>query len=202
MIALLLLLQAAPAPTEACAPGVYLEGGVAEAPTPIHEKLTDHRKMSGIVGFALLGGFTPLKVKTVLPGKAAAVRTHAQRPAFIFCEPPEPAAEPEPGGQMGYVGVSAAGYSPLEFRLVRFDVEGDQREVPLSAMSVTGPKAGAVQNATVRFEATEIAPGQFRVVPAADLAAGEYGFLKTSGNTPAANGKKAPPERVFDFAVE
>jgi hypothetical protein len=202
MIAFLLLLQAAAAPVESCAPGVYLEGSAAEAPTPIPERLTDHRKMSGVIGFALLGGFTPLKVKTVLPGKAAAVRTRAQRPAFIFCAPQEPAAEPAPGGQMGYVGASAPGYSPREFRLVRFDVEGDQREVPLSAMSVTGPKAGAVQKSTVRFDATEIAPGQFRVVPAEDLEAGEYGFLKTVGNTTAANGKKAAPERVFDFAVE
>ena len=202
MISFLLLIQAAAAPAASCAPGIYLEAGAPEELTPIPERLTDHRKVSGLLGYALLGGLTTLKVKTVLPGNAATVRTHASRPAFIFCSPKEQTAEAASGDQMGYVGVSAPGYSPREFRLVRFDVERDQREVPLSAMSITGPKVGAVQKATVRFETTEIAPGRFRVVPTDDLAAGEYGFLKTVGNTTAANGKKAAPERVFDFAVE
>jgi hypothetical protein len=202
MIGLLLLVQAATAPAAACAPGVYLESNAPEALIPVPERLTDHRKMSGLLGYALLGGFTTLKVKTVLPGKTATVRTRAPRPAFIFCSPDVKPAESASGGQMGYVGVSAPGLSPREFRLVRFDVEGDQREVPLSAMSITGPKAGAVQKSTVRFETVELSPGRFRIVPTEDLTAGEYGFLKTVGNTTAANGKKAAPERVFDFAVE
>lgn len=200
MIGFMLLLQAAAAMAP-CPAGVYLEGGSPDALTPVPERLTDHRKISGLIGYALLGGLTTLKVKTVLPGKSASVKASARRPSFIFCSPPE-AAAPTGGEAMGYVGVSAPAFSPREFRLIRFDVEGEQREVPLSAMSITGPKAGAVQRSTVRFKSEELAPGRFRIVPNDDLAAGEYGFLRTVGNTSLANGKKAASERVFDFAVE
>ena len=201
MIGLLFLIQAVATSAEPCAPGVYLQGSAPELLTPVPELLTDHRKVSGLVGFALLGGFTTLKVKTVLPGKAAGVRARGPRPAFIFCAAHQDAAEGA-GASMAYVGVSATALSPREFRLVRFDVQGDQREVPLSAASITGPKAGAVQQSTVRFEAEELSPGRYRVVPREDLAPGQYGFLKTAGNTTAANSKKTPAERVFDFAVE
>ena len=156
-----------------------------------------------MVGFMLLGGMTSLKVKTVLPGKAAAVRMKAARPSFLFCfEVREPAGEADDDGGMSYVGTSAQAASPREYRLVRFDVEGDQREVVLAANSVTGPKTGDIEKSNVRFEIKDVAPGQYLVTPQKDLAPGEYGFLKTAGNITAANGKRAPAERVLDFAID
>lgn len=205
MIALALLLQAAVAePTPpSCDPGAYLDAAQPEARTRLTERMTDHRKISGMVGFMLLGGMTSLKVKTVLPGKAAAVRTALVRPRFLFCyEAQESSEGAADDGGMRYVGTSAQAMSPHEYRLVRFDIEGDQREVVLAANSVTGPKTGDIEKSTVRFEVREVAPGQYLVTPQKDLAPGEYGFLKTAGNITAANGKRAPAERVLDFAVE
>lgn len=208
MIALFLAaLQAeAAAPAQAvadCAPGVYVASGVPETLTLVPEQVTSHRKVGGMPAFMLLGGFTSMTIKTVLPGKAAMVRATSARPRFVFCfAAPEPAKDEPEGGAMAYVGASTPATSPREFRLVRFDVAGDQREAPLSGMSVTGPKTGAVNKSTIRFDVEEVAPGRHVVTPRQDLAPGEYGFLKTTGNINAHNTKKTPPERVFDFAVD
>lgn len=198
MIALALTLQAV-APAE-CAPGVHLvtaDGSLQ----PLADQQTSHRKMAGLLGYALLGGMTSLKVKTVLPGKAAATRVPPGRPVFLLCAAAVE-AQPTQGGGMGYVGPSVRATAPSELRLVRFDVAGDQREVPLSAMSITGPKTGAIEKTTVRFSAEELGPGRYRMTPQQDLTAGEYGFMKTVGNTTMEGGKKAAQERVYDFAVD
>lgn len=198
MIVLALILQAAAALE--CAPGLHLEGA-AGALTPIADQLTDHRKMSNLLGYALLGGMSTMKVKTVLPGRSAAIRTRAVRPTFLLCaNAGQPEASSASGG-MGYVGPSVRATVPSELRLVRFDVTGSQREVPLSAVSITGPKTGAVDKSTVRFSVEELSPGRYRMTPQQDLVAGEYAFMKTVGNT-AMVGKKAAQERVYDFAVD
>lgn len=198
MIALALALQAS-VPAE-CPPGVHLLSGDGVL-SPLADQLTSHRKMGNVLGYALLGGMTSLKVKTVLPGKAAATRVQSRRPAFLLCaEAAE--AEPTTAGGMGYVGPSVRATAPGQLRLVRFDVAGDQREVPISAMSITGPKTGAIDKTTVRFSVEELGPGRYRMTPQRDLTPGEYGFMKTVGNTSIAGGKKAAQERVYDFAVD
>lgn len=198
MIELVLMLQAMTTAPVPCEPGVYVERDGGEL-APLAEHLTDHRKVSGMLGYVLLHGFGNMTVKAVMAGKGAGVKTKGPRPVFVFCAPDEPATAE---GGMDYVGASAPGLLPHQFRLVRFDVQGDQREVPLSAANVTGAKGAAVRQSTIRVLVDEVLPGRFRVAPQEDLVPGEYGFLKTVGNTTAFNGKKAAPERVFDFAVE
>lgn len=198
MIALALALQVA-APAQ-CPPGVHLLAADGSL-KPLADQLTSHRKMAGVLGYALLGGMTALKVKTVLPGKAAATRMAPGRPDFLLCADVVE-AQPTQAGGMGYVGPSVRATAPSELRLVRFDVAGDQREVPLSAMSITGPKTGAIEKTTVRFSVEELVPGRYRMTPQQDLTPGEYGFMKTVGNTGMAGGKKAAQERVYDFAVD
>lgn len=198
MIAVALALQAA-IPAD-CPPGVHLQGDTATL-APLADRLTDHRKVTNMLGYALLGGLSALKVKTVLSGKAAATRTRLVRPSFLLCAEVAEAL-PTAAGGMGYVGPSARASAPSQLRLVRFDVAGDQREVPISAMSITGPKTGAIDKATVRFSVEELGPGRYRMTPQQDLTPGEYGFMKTVGNTSMAGGKKAAQERVYDFAVD
>ncbi len=198
MIALALVLQAA-APAE-CAVGVHLET-IEGANVALPDRLTDHRKVTNLLGYALLGGMSALKVKTVLPGKAATIRTRAARPTFLLCSEVAE-AQPTAAGGMGYVGPSARASAPRELRLVRFEVAGDQREVPLSAVSITGQKTGAIDRSTVRFSVEELGSGRYRMTPQQDLTPGEYGFMKTVGNTSMAGGKKAAQERVYDFAID
>lgn len=198
MIGLALALQAA-APAH-CVPGVHLIAADG-ALSPLADQLTSHRKVTNMLGYALLGGMSALKVKAVLPGKGATTRIRPGRPSFLLCAEAVD-AQPTQAGGMGYVGPSVRASAPAELRLVRFDVAGDQREVPLSAMSITGPKTGAVDKSIVRFSVEELGPGRYRMTPQQDLAAGEYGFMRTVGNTGMAGGKKAAQERVYDFAVD
>jgi hypothetical protein len=199
----LLLAQAVEQP--ACSPGFHLLGGEAP-PRAIAEKLTDHRKMGNLIGASLFGGVLggPMTVKTVLNGASAEVRTKAARPSFLFCAAPSPdGGQPAQGEGMAYVGAAKeAAESPRAFRLVRFDAGSKQREVVLTGVGVWNDPAKAALKAVVRFDVEEVGPGQFRVTPLQDLGRGEYGFMRTAGNTTMANGKKAMPERVFDFAVE
>jgi hypothetical protein len=203
-IVALALAQAA-APEPGCAPGFHLVEGDA-APRPIAEKLTDHRKMGNLIGASLFGGMLggPMTVKTVLTGPSAAVRTKAGRPSFLFCTTVADEADaPAEGGAMAYVGTAKAeADSPRAFRLVRFDAGSKQREAVLTGVGTFNDPAKAAMKAVVRFEVEELGPGQYRVTPLENLAPGEYGFMRTAGNTTMVNGKKAVPERVFDFAVD
>lgn len=188
-----------------CSPGFHLNNG--ETVQPIAEKLTDHRKIGNLVGASFFGGLLagPMTVKTVLNGPAAEVRTKTARPSFLFCAQASDAASSGAGRSgegMGYVGTRAVAESPREFRLVRFDAKGKQREVVLSAAGVFVDQGKAALKTIVRFDVEEIGAGRYRVTPMQDLTAGEYGFLRTTGNTTAANGKRAAPEHVYDFAVE
>lgn len=188
-----LALQAATVP---CAPGIYVATEGA-APQALVETRASHRKVAGLPGMVLLGPFgKKMKVKSVVPGAQAAIRVKPGRPVFEFCFAPPAAA----ASGSDYVGVGAPASTPGEYYLVRFDAGSNQRELALSTIgSFSGPK-GVLSESVTPFRAEQIEPGRFRVTPARDLPAGEYGFMQPPARTGSARGKDAT-ERVFDFSV-
>lgn len=176
----------------ACAPGVYLEAADG-ALTPLAATAADRRKVAGLGGAMFLGG--RLKVKTVIPGARAATRVHAARPRFRFCFTVTAAV-----AGSDYVGATASS-SPADYRLVRLEAGGSERELLLSRAGGFGGTAGAVSESAVRVRAVEMGPGQFRVELSADLAPGEYGFLTGVAKAASAR-KKDVTEQVFDFGVD
>jgi len=181
----------------ACAPGVH---AIASDDTLLALPLVkaSHRKVAGMLGGMLLGpvGGNKMKVKTVVPGAAAATRLTVARPAFRFCFAAPAAAS---GASSDYVGVTK-GVSPRDYQLVRFDVQGDQRQLTLAAFGGFSGPEGKVSQSAIPFTTEEVAPGQYRVTPARDLEPGQYGFLSIVV-APASARKKDVQETVYDFAV-
>ncbi|MFO1239467.1 MAG: hypothetical protein U1E64_03855 [Sphingomonadaceae bacterium] len=187
-----------------CQAGVYLleKGGSSSAGyVSIAESLMQHRKVTGMIGFALTGGLAGMKIKSVLPGALAKVRTIQKRPEFRFCFERPAASDDSAQSGSTYVGQSKAAFSPGDFRLVRFEKAKDQRELAVSK-SHFGGMSGALSDSSIRFVIVEESPGVFRVTPNEDLTPGEYGFFHGVGNGYPNPRERNPVERVFDFAVE
>lgn len=188
--------SAAP-PTATCAPGVYLETGDPAAPqlTAITPVAIESRKVSNLGGFALTGGLSGLKVKSVLPEPHAATQFSAKRPAFRFCfEVAAPAASDGTGS--AYVGSASVASNPIDFRLVQFESKKKQRELTLAKSTMFHGVKTTLADATYRFDSVELVPGQFRVTLDYDLSPGEYGFVRATGGPQLKAPKKGQPPGV------
>ncbi len=193
-------------PSITCPKGVYLLDGSTDGDqgVAIPEVFTEHRKISNVFGAMLTGGMSGLKIKTVLLGRTAQVRTKSMRPVFRFCfdVPDAVVAEASSSGGSDYVGASKKADSPREYLLVRFEGTDKNREVAV-AKSRIGGISGALTDSMIRFTQVEKQAGIFFISPNEDLEPGEYGFIHSVGSvtTPVGKGQK-PVEQVFDFTVE
>jgi hypothetical protein len=216
VVALLTAQEAAPvvgtapvAPAQTCAPGIYLESGDSAAPqlTAMTSAPFEKRKVGNLGGFMLTGGISGLKMKSVLAGPSAVVRTAAVRPTFRYCFAPAAAASGDATGS-GYVGTATEASNPADFRLVQFESKPEQRELTMAKSTMFHGIKTILADSTYRFTATEIAPGQFRVTFDYDLAPGEYGFVRGTGGATLKKPKKGqipgigePGQPVYDFGV-
>ena len=165
--------------------GIYLSG--AQKMTRIESTTTRQARTSGMLGAALTGGLTGMRVKAGINGPSANISTTEQRPVFYFYF--DQAAQ----------GLGAAGgaiTSPQEFSLIRFEEKKDKREAVIGSVGFGGTKAGLRDKDQLDFEVSQIMPGAYKVVPTLPLKPGEYGFI--SGVVGA--GANAT-FRVFDFTV-
>lgn len=184
------------------APGVYLAAPWLPAPRMLRIDATtaNQTKTGGMLGYALTGGIVPLRMKSVIPNAAARIRAASARPAFFFYFDAAKGASTAAWS----TGPAMAVASPGEFSLVRFDVKADRREARVGSFNIAGAKTGVMDRDRIAFTFDAVAPGVFRVVPAADLAPGEYGFLHavSAGSGPGMFAAGVMTARVFDFAVE
>jgi hypothetical protein len=189
--------QAEAVPAAECAPGVYLltqaNGGERRLLT---ERTTSHRRMGNVLKGMLFGGVSNIENRAVVQGARAETRLTNRRPAFLFCDAVKPENAPAAGGGMGYVGGQRA-TRPANFRLVRFDVENDGRDYPLSTLS--GKKSARY---FFPFTVRNAGPGMREVTPIAELPPGEYGFVGLAKGSQFAFGDDAPKDRVIDFAID
>lgn len=200
---------ASAAEVPACAPGVYLEGG--DPPGSVLSALSsspfESRKVTNLGGFMFTGGLSGLKVKSILPGPAAEIRTTAVRPVFRFCFAPAAAAV-DGGTGSSYVGSANAASNPVDFRLVQFESKPEQRELTMAKSTMFRGIKTTLADSTYRFTATEIAPGQFRVTFDYDLPRGEFGFVRATGGPQLKKPKKGqipgigePGQQVYAFGA-
>ena len=189
--------QAEAVPAAECAPGVYLltqaNGGERRLLT---ERTTSHRRMGNVLKGMLFGGFSNIESRAVVEGARAETRLTNRRPAFLFCDVVIPETASAAAGGMGYVGGQRA-TRPANVRLVRFDVEDDRRDYPLSALN--GRKSARY---FFPFTVRNVGPGMREVTPIAELPPGEYGFVSLTKGDEFALGDDAPKDRVIDFAVD
>ena len=149
-------------------------------------------KTSNILGSALTYGLSKAKLKAVILGPTAAIRTTDANAEFYFVFERESANLSASG-----TGWSAL-TSPNEFTLLRLDAKSKTREVTTASFGTLGMQTGTDNKALVPFTFTRLKPGVYRVVPKSPLGPGEYGFF------PAAMGGQGTmgAQRLFDFGVD
>jgi hypothetical protein len=165
--------------------GIYLAG--VDKMTRIESTTTRQARTSGMLGAALTGGLTGMRVKAAVNGPTANLSTKETRPIFYFYF------------DQADQGLGAAGgavTSPQEFSLIRFEAKKDKREAVVGSVGFGGTKAGLRDKDQREFEVTQLKPGTYKIVPTLPLAAGEYGFI-SGGVGSGANATF----RVFDFTI-
>lgn len=165
--------------------GIYLAG--AEKMTRIESTTTRQARTSGMLGAALTGGLTGMRIKAAVNGPTASVRTSESRPVFYFYF------------DQAEQGLGAAGgaiTSPQEFSLILFEAKKDKREAVVGSVGLGGTKAGLRDKDQQDFEVSQIKPGVYKVVPSQSLKPGEYAFI-SGGVGAGANATF----RVFDFTI-
>ena len=165
--------------------GVYLSG--IEKMTRIESTTTRQARTSGMLGAVLTGGLSGMRVKAAINGASSTISTKEKVPVFYFYF--DQAAQ----------GLGAAGgavTSPNEFSLIRFEKKKDKREAIIGSVGLGGTKAGLRDKDQIAFEATQISPGVYKIVPESALLPGEYGFVSGA----IGSGANAT-FRVFDFTI-
>lgn len=165
--------------------GIYLSG--VEKMTRIESTTTRQARTSGMLGAALTGGLTGMRVKAAINGPTANIVTTEKQPVFYFYFDQE---------AQGLGAAGGAVTSPNEFSLIRFEKKKDKREAVVGSVGIGGTKAGLRDKDQIDFQADQISPGVYKIVPTTALIPGEYGFI--SGAVGA--GANAT-FRVFDFTV-
>ena len=166
---------------------------------------SNQSKTGGLLGYAFTGGIASLSIKAVIPNTSARARTSRLRPTFYFYFDEATRGLSQTGGPSLWLsGPATAITSPNEFTLIRFDVKKDRRETRVGSMNLAGAKSGVMDKDRIAFDYEQVTPGVFKVTPAADLAAGEYGFLYSvsAGNGPGMWGNGTGSARIFDFAIQ
>ena len=165
--------------------GIYLS-----SPTKmirIESTTTQQVRTSGMLGYLLTSGLSGMRMKAAVNGPSARLSTTEVLPVFYFYF--DQAAQ----------GLGAAGgsvTSPNEFSLTRFETKKDKREAVVGSVGLGGAKSGLREKDQRGFQAVQIAPGVYKVVPAQPLLPGQYGFV-SGGVGSGANATF----RVFDFSV-
>lgn len=165
--------------------GIYLAD--ATKMTRIESTTTRQARTSGMLGSLLTGGLSGMRIKAAVNGPNAALTTNETQPVFYFYF--DQAAQ----------GLGAAGgavTSPNEFSLIVFEKRSDKREAVIGSVGLGGAKSGLRDKDQQSFNASQIAPGVYKVTLEAPLKPGEYGFI-SGGVGSGANATF----RVFDFAV-
>ena len=155
--------------------------------TRIESTTTRQARTSGMLGYMLTSGLSGMRVKAAVNGPKAPISTTEKTPVFyLYFDQAD----------QGLGATGGAITSPNEFSLTRFETKPDKREAIVGSVGLGGAKSGLRDKDQHDFQATQIAPGIYKVTPNSPLSAGEYGFI-SGGVGSGANATF----RVFDFSV-
>jgi hypothetical protein len=150
---------------------------------------TQGSRSAGMWGPIVTGGWKKMKMKSVIPGVSASVRTDDPSPAFYFYFEDRAA-----GLGKGLFGYNLT--SPNQFALLRLEVNKSNRETVTMEAGGLGVSTGTDAKAMVGFRAERIRPAAYKVTVNNPLASGEYCFLAGY-----AGGGAATAIDIFDFGV-
>ncbi|MES2306799.1 MAG: hypothetical protein V4558_14950 [Gemmatimonadota bacterium] len=175
-------------------PGIHLHGDDNDD-LMLEPNGYDGSKTSNMLGSALTGGLSKAKMKAVIGGSEAALRTTDADVEFYFVFEKSTASL---GGSNN--SWYAALTSPNQFKLLRLDKKTSNREVTTASVGAFSAQSGTDEKAVVRFTFVRLRAGVYRVIPKEPLLPGEYAFF------PAAMGGQgtagAGMSQIFDFGVD
>jgi hypothetical protein len=152
-------------------------------------------KTGGMLGAVLTSGLKKAKMKAVIPGQHASIRTPDAEPVFYFY------FEDKAAG-LGKGGFGAGSVSnPNQFALVKLDVAKSSRETIIGEYGALGMNTGTNEKSMVTFKSERIRGGFYKVVPNGPMHPGEYCFLVSQANMGAFGAGAAGAAQIFDFAV-
>jgi hypothetical protein len=152
-------------------------------------------KTGGMLGMALTYGIKKAKMKAVIPGQHASIKTPDGQPVFYFY------FEDKAAG-LGKGGFGAGSVSnPNQFALVKLDVTKSSRETIIGEFGVLSQNTGTSEKSMVTFKSDRIRTGLYKVVPNGPMQPGEYCFLVSQANMGAYGAGAAGAAQIFDFAV-
>jgi len=152
-------------------------------------------KTGGMFGAVMTGGLMKAKMKAVIAGARASIRTGDARPEFYFYFEDKAA-----GLGKSYFG-SANLSNPNQFALIKLEVKKSNRETIIGEFGAFGASSGTHAKSMIPFKSERLRAGLYKVVPTQGLEEGEYCFLASAGQMGAYGAGAAGAVEIFDFAV-
>ena len=182
----------APAAATSLPAGIYvlLDGKMVE----LEPSVFSQAKTGGMFLSAMTYGLKKTKLKAVLRNPRAQQRVPAV-PEFYFRFEKTNSGLSDTGGFMGYMQQAS---SPNEFVLVRLKPSDTDRSIILGEYGSLGEDSGTRSKDTVSFQMAKLAPGYYKVTPAA-LESGEYAFYYAASSQAMGTNTAG---RLFDFGVD
>ena len=148
-------------------------------------------KTSNVMGAAFSYGISKAKIKAEVPGPHAPGRTKDTKPVFYMFFPSS--------SNLGGFGGNDVITSPAQFSLLSMEEKKDHRETAVAKMGFASASAGTDDKRTKLFTTDRIRNGVYKLTPNADLAAGEYAFIASTGmGGPATNHTVV----IYDFGID
>jgi len=152
-------------------------------------------KTGGMLGTALTYGIKKAKMKAVIPGQRASIRTPDAQPIFYFYFEDKAAGLGKGGFGSGAVS------NPNQFALIKLDVTKSSRETTIGEFGALGVSSGTNEKSMVTFKSERLRTGLYKVTPNGPMTAGEYCFLVSQANMGAFGAGAAGAAQIFDFSV-
>lgn len=155
-------------------------------------------KTAGTFTAAMTYGIKKAKMKAVIPGPRATIRSGDSRPTFYFYFEEKAAGLGKSSFGMGSLS------SPNQFALVKLEAKQSNRETIIGEVGAFGASSGTHQKSMIPFRSERIRPGLYRVVPTSAMEDGEYCFLASAPMAVAGGAAGAgavAPVDIFDFAI-
>jgi hypothetical protein len=152
-------------------------------------------KTGGVFTSAMTYGIKKAKMKAIIPGPRATIRTSDAQLVFYFYFEEKAAAL----GKSNFLGGGAS--NPNQFVLVKLESKERNRETIIGEFGAFGASSGTHEKSMVPFKSERLRAGLYKVVPTGRMPAGEYCFMTSSGGGGAYGAGAAAAVQMFDFGV-
>jgi len=153
-------------------------------------------KTGGLFTSALTAGLKKAKMKAVIPGSKATIRTNDLQPVFYFYFEDKAAGL---GRSPWTTGGNIS--SPNQFVLVKLESKKNNRETIIGEFGALGASTGTHEKSMVAFKSEKLRAGLYKIVPALEMQPGEYCFMVSSGAMGAYGSGAAGAMQIFDFGI-